>query len=503
MLEENINKTLKTAEKITAKTKTPLTSEDVGIIKSITGNIIEVAGLDDIQVDEIVDCQGTKGLSINLTEDSVGIVLLGDPTHLQAGDKIKRTGNIASVPVGPTLLGRVVNALGEPIDDKGPIKGKESYYIEREAHPIMHRQSVSIPLQTGIKAVDAFTPIGRGQRELILGDRQTGKTAIALDTLINQKGNGVIGIYCAIGQRADAVARTIEDLRKYGVMDQCIVVVATGEESSGMQFLAPYAATAMGEYFMEKEGKDVICIYDNLTVHAQAYRQMSLFLRRPPGREAYPGDIFYIHSRLLERSTRLRPEHGGGSLTALPICETLAQNVSAYIPTNLISITDGQIFLSNSLFQKGMMPAMDVGISVSRVGGKAQLPAYRSVVGDLKISYAQFQELEAFSRFGTQLDEKTRQALTRGERVREILKQVQYNTLSAADQVVVILATTSGLFDSIKPEKVSAVEEVVLQAAHKELSKLCSRVNDGEKLSGKDKEQILQTARQAIEKAKI
>ena len=332
--------------------------------------------------------------------DGVGIALLGRSDDLAAGDEVVRTGRVLDVPVGNGLVGRVVNPLGEPLDGKGPLNCDERLPVEREAEPIMHRAPVDTPLQTGIKVIDTLIPIGRGQRELILGDRQTGKTAIALDTIVNQKGQDIFCIYCAIGQRSSSVARALDELSRRGAMEYSLAVVVEGGDPPGLQFIAPYAATAMGEYFMQ-QGKDVLVVYDDLTRHAQAYRQLSLLLRRPPGREAFPGDIFYIHSRLLERSTHLKPEFGGGTLTALPVIETEAQNMSAYIPTNLISITDGQIYLSPDLFQKGILPAVDVGTSVSRVGGRAQMPSYRKVAGDLRLTYSQFQELEAFARFGT------------------------------------------------------------------------------------------------------
>ncbi len=357
----------------------------------------------------------------------------------------------------------------------------------------MQRAPVNVPLQTGIKVIDALIPIGRGQRELILGDRVTGKTAIALDTIINQKDKDVICIYCALGQRSSAVAKLIAELRQHKAMDYCIVVVAGGETPPGLQYITPYAATTMAEYFME-QGKDVLIVYDDLIQHARAYRELSLLLRRPPGREAFPGDIFYIHSRLLERSTHLRPELGGGSLTALPIVETEAQNISAYIPTNLVSITDGQIYLTPDLFHKGILPAVDVGKSVSRVGGKTQLPAYRAVAGDLRLSYSQFEELEAFSRFGTRLDEATRKSIERGQRVREILKQNQYQPIPVAEQIAVLLAATQGSFDTVPLEKIKLVEKAVRQAAREQLPDVCQRIEAGEKLTERDRQTLLDLA---------
>ena len=442
------------------ETSFDMKEEEVGVIQQVNQVVVRAKGLPAASYGELIHFDnGATGMVMNLSSDGVEIALLDAPESLQAGGLVRRTGKQVEIPVGPNLLGRVVDPLGRPLDDENnPIEAAEYYPVEKPAPSLMARKAVSVPLQTGIKAIDALIPIGRGQRELILGDRQTGKTAIALDAMINQKDTDVICIYCAIGQRLTSLTHLIQDLKKYGNFANVITVVAEGNVPPGLQYIAPYAATSMGEYFMEKEQKDVLIIYDNLTVHAEAYRQLSLFLRRPPGREAYPGDIFYIHSRLLERATRLKE---GGSLTALPICETLAQNVAAYIPTNLISITDGQIFLSNSMFQKGLMPAIDIGISVSRVGGKAQRPVYKKFAGDLKLAYNQFQELEAFSKFGTQLDKETLSQLTRGERVRQILKQRQYRPLPAPIQEVIILAVTSGLLDPIPLDKVAEGEHLI------------------------------------------
>ncbi len=494
MLNETVKDTIQEIDKIVEKTNASIISEEIGQVIEITGNIVKCNGLASVQMDELVQIKESMGIVINLEENIVGIVLLDNPKNIEAGDKVKRTGRIADIPVGKELLGRVVNPLGKPLDDGPQIITKEKYNIEREAHPIMERQSVSVPLQTGIKAIDAIIPIGRGQRELILGDRQTGKTAIAIDAIISQKDTDVICIYCAIGQRSDSVAKVIDVLKQKDCMKNTIVVVASGEESPGLLYIAPYAATSMAEYFMEKEGRDVLIIYDNLTIHAQAYRQLSLFLRRPPGREAYPGDIFYIHSRLLERSTRLKPEFGGGSITALPICETLAENVSAYIPTNLISITDGQIFLTNTLFQKGIIPAINIGISVSRVGSKAQLPAYKAVAGDMKISYSQFEELEAFSKFGTQLDEGTKKILIRGEKIRETLKQSQYKPLKASEQIIVIYATNIGIFDEIPLNKVSDIQEEFIKQAHISIQNILEAIDNGAKLEENFMKEIKQLA---------
>ena len=476
-----------------------LRTQEVGRVRSVGNGIVLVAGLPGVRSEELIRFPGgLLGVTFNVDPSEAGVILLGETGDLQAGAEARRTGGVLDVPVGEALLGRVVDALGRPLDDLGPIRTLERRPVEREAPPIMARAPVTVPLQTGLKVVDALVPIGRGQRELILGDRTTGKTAIVLDTLINQRDQDVICVYCAIGQRDAAVAGLIADLRKQGVMDYCIVVVAPGEALPGLHFVAPYAATSMAEFFME-QGRDVLIIYDNLSNHARSYRELSLLLRRPPGREAYPGDIFYIHSRLLERSTHLRPEHGGGSLTALPIVETEAQNIAAYIPTNLISITDGQIYLTPGLFQKGIFPAVDVGKSVSRVGGKAQLPAYRAVAGDLRLTYSQFQELEAFSRFGTRLDERTRRTLDHGYRVREILKQNQFDPMPVAQQIAVLLAVTQGLFDAVPLDRMAAAEKAVRHMLCEDIPDLCQRIEAGMSLEGADRDLILNKVREAIE----
>lgn len=500
MLTEVIKDTLNDLNAVSKETKASIISEEIGEVIEIVGNVVRATGLSSVKMDELVKIKDSMGIVINLNEDSVGIVLLDNAQNIEAGEKVKRTGRIADVPVGKELLGRVVDPLGNPLDGGNKIITKDRYNIEREAHQIMERREVSVPLQTGLKAVDAIIPIGRGQRELILGDRQTGKTALAVDTILAQKNTGVICVYCAIGSRADSVAKVIDVLKQNDCMKNTIVVVASGESSPGLLYIAPYAATSMAEYFMEREGKDVLIIYDNLTFHAQAYRQLSLFLRRAPGREAYPGDIFYVHSRLLERSTRLREEFGGGSLTALPICETLAENISAYIPTNLISITDGQIFLTNTLFQKGIIPAINIGISVSRVGSKAQLPAYKAVAGDMKISYSQFEELEAFSKFGTQLDEDTRKTLRRGERIREILKQPQYKPLRASEQIVVIYATNIGVFDDVDLDKLTLVQDELIKRANIEIKNVLDDIDNGSKLHDSFKEKIKKLAEDVAKK---
>jgi F-type H+-transporting ATPase subunit alpha len=474
-----------------------LQTREIGILKSVTQGIAIVTGLPTAKADELLQfTEDLLGIAFNLDVNEIGVILLGDSEKLAAGQEVHSTGRVLDVPVGEALLGRVLDVTGRPLDNQGAIQVTQRLPVERPAPAIMERAPVTVPLQTGIKVVDALVPIGRGQRELIVGDRQIGKTAIAIDTIINQKHQNVICVYCAIGKRASSVAKVIADLRHHQAMDYSIVVVASGEDPAGLQYITPYAATTIAEYFMA-QGCDVLIVYDDLTHHAWAYRELSLLLRRPPGREAYPGDIFYIHSRLLERATHLRQELGGGSLTALPIVETQAQNISAYIPTNLISITDGQIYLSPDLFQKGVLPAVDVGKSVSRVGGKTQLPAYSAVAGDLRLSYSQFQEVEVFARFGTQLDEETRQTLQRGRRVREILKQPQYQPLPVAEQIAVLLAVTDGIFDHIPLDKIDDAARVVRQQVTEQLPQVCDCIEAGEKLSDQDRNSLLSVAQQA------
>ena len=472
--------------------------QQVGTISSIGPGTVRVAGLRGVKSDELIRFAGDRlGMAFNVSREETGIVLLDESEGLAAGDEVQRTGRVLDIPVGEELLGRVVDGLGRPLDDLGVVRSEKRLPVERPAPPMMDRLPVTVPLQTGLKVVDALIPIGRGQRELIVGDRQTGKTAIAVDAMINQNQGDVICIYCAVGKRASAVAGVVADLRKRGAMDYSIIVVATEEDPPGLQFITPYAAATMGEYFME-QGRDVLVVFDDLTRHARAYRELSLLLRRPPGREAYPGDIFYIHSRLLERFTHLREDLGGGSLTALPVIETEAQNISAYIPTNLISITDGQVYLSPDLFQKGILPAVDVGRSVSRVGGKTQLLAYRAVAGDLKLSYSQFEELEVFARFGTQLDEDTRKTLERGRRVREILKQPQYRPMPVAEQVAALVAVNEGVFDSLETGEIGDAEGKVRQAVANQLPELCEKIEDGEKISEEDIASIKETAEKTV-----
>ncbi len=494
-----LDETFQAFERTLEDHRPELELHQIGAVRSVGHGIARVDGLSGAKSEELVRLPGDLlGMVFNLDPKEVGLILLGGSASLKAGDEVRRTGRVLDVGVGEALLGRVVDPVGRALDNRGPVRTTLRRPVEREAPPIMHRVPVTVPLQTGIKVIDATIPIGRGQRELILGDRQTGKTAIALDTIINQKGEDVICVYCAIGQRSSAVARVIADLRAHQALEYSVIVVAAGEEPPGLQFVAPYAATSIAEYFME-QGRDVLIVYDDLTRHAWAYRELSLLLRRPPGREAFPGDIFYIHSRLLERSTALRPEHGGGSLTALPIVETEAQNVSGYIPTNLISITDGQIYLSPELFQKGILPAVDVGRSVSRVGGAAQLAAYRAVSGALRLSFSQFEELETFARFGTRLDKETRQIIEHGRRVRETLKQPQYQPIPVAEQITVLLAVTSHLLDTIPVDRIAEAEAAIRAAVAEELPDIAPRIRAGEKLTGQDRETLLSLSREILE----
>jgi F-type H+-transporting ATPase subunit alpha len=431
---------------------------EVGTVMSVGDGIARVYGLDRVMAGELVSFpHDIAGLALNLEEDNVGVVLLGESATIREGDQCKRTGLIMSVPVGPAVVGRVVNPLGEPIDGKGPINTTERYPIERLAPGVVDRKPVKEPLQTGLKAIDAMVPIGRGQRELIIGDRQTGKTAVAVDTIINQKGKNVICVYVAIGQKKSTVAQVVKTLEEHGAMEYTIVVNASASEPAPLQYLAPYAGCAMGEYFLYN-GQHALCIYDDLSKHAAAYREISLLLRRPPGREAYPGDVFYLHSRLLERASKLNDAKGGGSLTALPIIETQAGDVSAYIPTNVISITDGQIFLETDLFHSGVRPAINVGISVSRVGGSAQVRSMRSVSGTLRLDLAQYRELAAFSQFGSDLDKVTQAQLNRGRRLVEILKQGQYQPLRVGLQTASVYAGTKGFLDNLAIEAVRPFE---------------------------------------------
>jgi F-type H+-transporting ATPase subunit alpha len=442
-------------------------TRSVGTVVEVGDGIARIFGLEGALASELLEFpNGIRGMALNLEEETVGAVILGDYTGVKEGDTVKTTGSVVEVPVGAALIGRVVDPLGRPIDDRGPIQATGTRPVERVAPGVITRKSVDTPVQTGIKAIDALIPIGRGQRELIIGDRQTGKTAVAIDTIINQKGKGLICIYVAIGQKLSTVAKTVAVLEQHGAMEHTIVVVAGAEEPAPLQYLAPYAGAAMGEEIMENGVqvgdqliKDALCVYDDLTKHAWAYREMALLLRRPPGREAYPGDVFYLHSRLLERAARLNEENGGGSLTALPVIETQANDVSAYIPTNVISITDGQIYLESDLFNAGQRPALNVGISVSRVGSAAQIRAMRKVAGPLKLDLAQYRELAAFAQFASDLDKATRDQLTRGEKISEVIKQPQYQPLPVERQVAILWVVTNGYLDDVPTPQVKEFEQ--------------------------------------------
>ncbi len=465
---------------------------NVGSVLEVGDGICRIYGLRNVMSNELVefdDGKGTLGITLNLEEDNVGVVILGEYTHIKEGMSVKTTGRIASVPVGDALIGRIVNPTGRPIDGKGEIITDKSRAIERVAPGIVARKSVHQPLQTGLTAIDALTPIGRGQRELIIGDRQTGKTAIAIDTILNQKGGDVICIYVAVGQKASTVAQLAKTLEKHGAMEYSIIVSATANEPAPLQYIAPFAGVAMAEEFME-QGKHVLIIYDDLTKHAQAYRAMSLLLKRPPGREAYPGDVFYLHSRLLERAVKLSDELGGGSITALPIIETQAGDVSAYIPTNVISITDGQIFLETGLFNSGVRPAINAGLSVSRVGGAAQTKGIKQVGGQLRLDLAQFRELEAFAQFASDLDAATKKQLLRGQKLTEVLKQPQYKPLTVSQQVSILFAANEGFLDEVDNKKVQEYKAGWFEYFEANMPELDKRLNEGDKLSDEDKEAL-------------
>jgi F-type H+-transporting ATPase subunit alpha len=497
-LESLLDQTFSTIQNVIDRQDLSLKSREVGVVWNVGQGIARIKGLPHVGYEELIRFPGNRmGIAFNLDRDTVSAVLLDEPKGISAGQVVHRSGRVVDVPVGEELLGRVVDPLGRPLDGKRTLSSPERRPVEKKAPAIMDRAPVSVPLQTGIQAIDALIPIGRGQRELILGDRQIGKTAVAVDTIINQKDKDVLCVYCLIGQENSAAAKIIADLRKNGASDYCIVVVATGEDPPGINFIAPYAAFTMAEYFME-QGKDTLVVLDDLTRHARSYRELSLLLRRPPAREAYPGDIFYIHSRLLERSTHLNEDLGGGSLTALPIVETQAQNISAYIPTNLVSITDGQIYLSPELFGEGVLPPVDVGKSVSRVGGKTQLPSYRSVAGDLRLSYSQFEELESFARFGTRLDEETRRTLERGRRVREVLKQPQYEPVPVGEQIAVLLSVTEGIFDDLAIGRIADAKQKIRDIMRDKHSEISARIEDGEQLNEDDRQAILRSAEDAI-----
>jgi F-type H+-transporting ATPase subunit alpha len=478
----------------------PTRTVDVGTVLSVGDGIARLSGLTNTRASELVEFDnGTLGIVLNLEDDNVGVIIMGESTGIAEGQLVRSTGRIVSVPVGNGMIGRAVNAVGQPVDGKGPIESDKFRPIERIAPNVVVRKSVDTPVQTGIKAIDAMIPIGRGQRELIIGDRQTGKTALVVDTIINQKDQNLICIYVAIGQRQSQVAQVIATLEKYGAMEYTVIVAATASEPAALQYIAPYAGCAIGEEFME-QGKDALIVYDDLSKHAQAYRQVSLLLRRPPGREAYPGDVFYLHSRLLERAARMAPEYGGGSLTALPIIETQAGDISAYIPTNVISITDGQIFLESDLFYAGIRPAVNPGLSVSRVGGAAQTRAMKQVAGRMKLELAQFRELAAFAQFGSDLDPTTQRQLDRGQRITEILKQPQYQPMALEKQVMVFYAVTNNYLDKVPLDKIKAWEEAFVRymdATHPNIGraiasarKLDDSTTDGLKLAIQDFNQM-------------
>ncbi len=469
---------------------------EVGTVVTVGDGIARVHGIEGAMAGEMIEFpHGVIGIAQNLEEDSVGTVLLGESHAIREGDQVKRTRRIISVPVGPELLGRVVNALGQPVDGKGPIVTKQFAPVERLAPGVVDRQPVKEPLQTGIKAIDAMVPIGRGQRELIIGDRQTGKTAVAVDTIINQKGKDVVCIYNAIGQKQSTIAHVVRTLEEYGAMEYSIIVAAAASDAAAMLYLSPYAACAMGEYFRDN-GQHALCVYDDLSKHAQAYREISLLLRRPPGREAYPGDVFYLHSRLLERAAKLRNELGGGSLTALPVIETQAGDISAYIPTNVISITDGQIFLESDLFNQGIRPAINVGNSVSRVGGSAQVKAMRQVAGSLRLDLAQYRELAAFAQFGSDLDKATQAQLNRGARLTEVLKQPQYVPLPVEKQVLIIFAGANGLLDDIPTSEVQRYEGELYRFFESRYPSFLQTLGEKKTIDDKLKEQGLTALRE-------
>jgi F-type H+-transporting ATPase subunit alpha len=476
--------------------KPKLKFEEIGVVSFVGKGIVRITGLPHVRSEEIIRFPANRlGMAFNLDPEEVAVVMLDRSEGVFAGQIVRRTGRVMEVPVGEELLGRAVDPMGRALDEGDAIAGRQRRPIETRAPSIMDRSPVNVPLQTGIMVVDAMVPIGRGQRELILGDRQTGKTSIALDTMINQRDKDVICVYCSIGQEKSEVAKVIASLRKHDAMESSIIVAATGDDPAGLSFIAPYSATAMAEHFME-EGRDVLIIYDDLTRHARLYRELSLLLRRPPGREAFPGDIFYVHSRLLERATNLR---NGGSLTALPIIETQAQDISAYIPTNLISITDGQIYLSPELFRKGILPAVDVGQSVSRVGGKSQLPAYAEVAGDLRLIYSQFEDLESYAKFATRLDDETKRTLARGERIREVLKQPQYEPIPAPEQIAILLAITEGLMDGIPLDDIRSAIQKIRKGLVDKLPDLYERMASAELLSLQDRESLVKALREILE----
>ena len=493
------------SQEITSLIRKQIESYDEAIVQNDTGTVVSVGdgiarvyGLQNCMSNELIDFGGTMGIALNLEQDYVGAVLLGSDEQIMEGDTVKRTGRIVSVPVGSALLGRVVDSLGQPVDGKGPVLTEETAPIESPAPGIIERKSVNRPLQTGIKAIDSMIPIGRGQRELIIGDRQTGKTAIALDAILNQKGKDVVCVYVAIGQKTGSVAQIVENLNRRGAMDYTVVVSAPASASAALQYIAPYAGCALGEYFM-RQGRDVLIVYDDLSKHAIAYRTLSLLLERSPGREAYPGDVFYLHSRLLERAAHLSDELGGGSMTALPIVETQAGDVSAYIPTNIISITDGQIFLESDLFFAGQRPAVNVGLSVSRVGGDAQTKAMKKAVGTLRLDLAQYREMEVFTQFSSDLDDATKRQLAYGQGLMRLLRQPRYAPLSQHQQVVVLAAAMGHVMQDVPLERMDAFRAHLLAAVEEEAPDLCSRIDLTGQLAPEDREEIVSLAKRALE----
>lgn len=494
----DLDRALEGLATVSAELTVELSIEEVGTVESASGGVATVSGLPGVQVDEVVRFAGGQlGVATDLRPNSVGVVMLADDQDVVAGSQVRRTGRVVSVPVGDVLLGRVLTPLGVPLDDGGPLRATARLPVERPAAPIIDRSEVSVPLHTGVKVVDALFPIGRGQRELIVGDRQTGKTSIALAAILAQRSTGVRCVYCAVGQPGAATARVVATLQREGALAHSTVVVAGGEDPPGVRQIAPFAAMSMAEAWMEA-GHDVLVVFDDLTQHARTYRELALLLRRPPAREAYPGGVFYLHARLLERATQLSAARGGGSVTALPIIETQAQNMSAYIPTNLISITDGQIVLSPDLVARGVLPAVEVGLSVSRVGGRAQLPGFRTVASRLRLAHAQYEELEGFARFGADLDDATRETLTRGRLIRQVLLQGALETVPACEQVALLLAANAGLLDALPPSSVRAVEAELTSTVRGEHRDICARFTAGEVLTDDDNERLLSSARKAI-----
>lgn len=497
-MQKTFNGLYKSLKQGRLKVEPSLNAQEVGTVTSVSTGIALVSGLPNVGFDELLYFSNDLyGIAFNLDEDVIGVVMLGETWRLNVGDDVNRTGRVMDIAVGKELLGRVIDPLGRPLDGIPPPVLTQRLPIERPAPPIIHRLPVTEPMQTGIKVIDALLPIGRGQRELILGDRQTGKTAIAIDTILNQKGKNVLCVYCAIGQKASSVAKTLAVLKNNQAMDYTVVMVTEGNDPPGLDYIAPYAATSVAEHFMEA-GKDVLIVYDDLTQHARSYRELSLLLRRPPGREAFPGDIFYLHSRLLERSTHLNEKNGGGSLTALPIIETEGQNMSAYIPTNLISITDGQIYLSPSLFDLGVLPAVDVGKSVSRVGGKAQRAIYRDVSSDLKLAYAQFEELENFARFGARLDDDTLSVINHGRHIRAYLSQSESDPLTVAEQIILLLVLGQHLFDAVPLKEMSKAQSCIRSTIITMPEAVITRLENAKSISDDDRQLVINMAKQTL-----